>query len=400
MRVKQKIILLLTIVGVIYFSDKIKQDEELEVNSYKGIFKEYTIEMDKNNLNLKNKYKTKNYKLQNFEYDQVISIADNGVVFNKDEKLNFKKNDLLKKTNFKFIQSLEEGLIVSENNKFGFLNKNLSSIIIPKYDELSGNDESFLLRAKLNGKIGYITKKGEEVVPFIYENGSIEKDGVILLKKDNKIGALSEKGKLILDFMYDAIFFDDNQYFILKVGDSYYSLDIKKWRKKKLDLTWIGVSKEGKAFYEKDGKFGLIKLNGEKITENIYSEFSMNYNNLIISKLDDKYGLISDKGNIIVPITYDYIIPLGNYIFEAGIDSKDRIDILDYNGKFLLSGHYDNIIELNKDFIIFEQNKIKNIFNKRTKSFEIIDEIIDYNKDLLVYKKKERFFVKKIKLGD
>lgn len=397
MKLKFNIIFLLAIIAIIYFSDKIKLDKELSSNSYKGLFEEYVIEMNDDILELRNQYKTKSYKLPNFDYDKVISINDKGLTVIKNDRLSLRRTNYIKKSSFKFIQSLDDVMIVSEDDKYGLLDENLNIIISPKYEELNGSKESSLLRAKLRDKVGYITKRGEVVLPFVYENGFVERDGVIVLKKDGKIGAISKEGETILEFKYDAIFYNDNESFIVKEGAFYYSINIAENKKEKLDLTWFGVVKKDKAFYEKDGKFGVIKLNGEKITENLYTEFPMNYNNLIIAKLGEKYGLIDNEGKIITPIMYDYIIPIGRYFFEAGIDSEDRVEIIDKDGEFILDGHYDNFIELNKTYLILEKNKAKKVINKVTHRFENIDEIVNYNKDLLVYKKDNKIFVKKIK---
>ncbi|MGL5725308.1 WG repeat-containing protein [Cetobacterium sp.] len=397
MKVKFNIIFLLAIIAIIYFSDKIKMDKELSSNSYKGLFEEYVIEMNDDILELRNQYKTKSYKLPNFDYDKVISINDKGLTVIKNDRLSLRRTNYIKKSSFKFIQSLDDVMIVSEDDKYGLLDENLNIIISPKYEELNGSKESSLLRAKLRDKVGYITKRGEVVLPFVYENGFVERDGVIVLKKDGKIGAISKDGGTILEFKYDAIFYNDNESFIVKEGAFYYSINIAENKKEKLDLTWFGVVKKDKAFYEKDGKFGVIKLNGEKIIENLYTEFPMNYNNLIIAKLHEKYGLIDNEGKIVTPIMYDYIIPIGRYFFEAGIDSEDRVEIIDEDGKFILDGHYDNFIELNKTYLILEKNKIKKIINRITRRSENIDEIVNYNKDLLVYKRDNKIFVKKIK---
>ncbi|MGL5639367.1 MAG: WG repeat-containing protein [Cetobacterium sp.] len=397
MKVKFNIIFLLAIIAIIYFSDRIKMDKELSSNSYKGLFEEYVIEMNDDILELRNQYKTKSYKLPNFDYDKVISINDKGLTVIENDRLSLRRTNYIKKSNFKFIQSLDDVMIVSEGDKYGLLDENLNIIISPKYEELNGSKESSLLRAKLRDKVGYITKRGEVVLPFVYENGFVERAGVIVLKKDGKIGAISKEGETILEFKYDAIFYNDNESFIVKEGAFYYSINISENKKEKLDLTWFGVVKKDKAFYEKDGKFGVIKLNGEKITENLYTEFPMNYNNLIIAKLNEKYGLIDNEGKIVTPIMYDYIIPIGRYFFEAGIDSEDRVEIIDKDGEFILDGHYDNFIELNKTYLILEKNKTKKVINKITHRFENIDEIVNYNKDLLVYKRDNKIFVKKIK---
>lgn len=396
MRFKLSVVFLFFIILILFSSNKIKKnDEKILLEEYKGIFKEYVIEEKKDNIVLRNLYKTKNYKLQKSEYGSIISINMKEILMEKNNLLSLKTSDEFKETKLKFIKFLGDSIIVSEKGKFGLIDTELNQLIPNIYDALIGDDKSNILIAQLGDKIGYISKNNKLVAPFIYENGAMEKDGVIVVKKNNKIGVINLESDTVLDFNYDAIYYDYNKNFIVKDNNKYYS--VNKDEKKEIDASWLGIAKDNHIFYEKDGKFGIMKLDGKKITENYYDELSMNYNNLIIAKIQNKYGLINNTGETIIPFKYDYITPISEYFFEAGIDEISRIEILDYDGKSILNDNFDFLLGINKSYLIVEKFNSKMIFNRLLNSFEEIDELISYNNDLLAYRKKNEIFIKKIK---
>ncbi|MGL5122537.1 MAG: WG repeat-containing protein [Fusobacteriaceae bacterium] len=403
MKFKLKIILIVIILTTSVIIIKgIKENKAIE--NYNNIFKEYVIKGTDNNLEFENQYKGKKYKFNKFEFNRIISLDDERVIFEKDtlgmirsKKETNKESKEIINTEYKYVSLLGDRIIVSKDEKYGLLDLELNLVVPAIYTWLSGSVESDILTAKLEEKIGYINKRNEKIVPFEYENGTTEKLNMMIVMKDKKIGVIDRNSNIIIDFKYDAIYYDDRNNFLVKEEENYYSVNLKEKKKEKIDVSWVGVVKENIAFYEKDGKFGLMKLTGEKLTENLYEEFPMNYNDMIIGKLENKYGLINQQGEKIVEFKYDYIIPLGNYVYEVGIDEKDKIEIIDNKGKYLIDGNYDNITELNKTYLILSKDKKTILFNKNKKSYEEIDEILGRNKELFIYKKENKTYVKKLK---
>src|SRR5699024_5677771 len=61
--------------------------------------------------------------------------------------------------------------------------------------------------------------------------------------------------------------------------------------------------------YKSNDKYGLISVDGEKITEPIYEEIdTLQYKEgELLVKQNGKYGVINNKGHILVNIEYDQI---------------------------------------------------------------------------------------------
>lgn len=108
--------------------------------------------------------------------------------------------------------------------------------------------------------------------------------------------------------------------------------------------------------YSKEGKYGLISLEGKEITKPIYDEInSLPYKEgELLVKQDDKYGVINMKGNRLIEIAYDEIKVDGYYTDEnkyqnAGyivlIKTQEgyRYGYLNPKGKELLKPEYNAI---------------------------------------------------------
>ena len=81
-----------------------------------------------------------------------------------------------------------------------------------KYTEVYPFLEEGIALARIHFKYGYINKKGEEVIPFIYEDGSTLFKDPIAVKKDKLWGAINMKGEVVIPFKYkDLSDFDSNK---------------------------------------------------------------------------------------------------------------------------------------------------------------------------------------------
>ena len=79
--------------------------------------------------------------------------------------------------------------------------------------------------------------------------------------------------------------------------------------------------------YEKDGKFGLVQIDGYKITDADYeSIYSLeNKPGAILVKKNGKYGVLDSLGNIVIDFKYDQIIGDGYCSEESGYEKTGYI---------------------------------------------------------------------------
>ena len=71
------------------------------------------------------------------------------------------------------------------------------------YDKLIQMQSDYLIKAKLNGKWGYIDYKGNVFIKLVYDEIDQPWNGMIMVKKDGKSGYFNDKGKLVIPCKYD-----------------------------------------------------------------------------------------------------------------------------------------------------------------------------------------------------
>ena len=87
--------------------------------------------------------------------------------------------------------------LVKLNGKWGYINKKGEEVISLKYDTISSFSDG-LARIKLNEKYGCVDKTGREVVPCKYDWSSEFCNGLFPVKLSNKYGYVDKEGKEII----------------------------------------------------------------------------------------------------------------------------------------------------------------------------------------------------------
>lgn len=116
---------------------------------------------------------------------------------------------------------------------------------------------------------------------------------------------------------------------------------------------------------KKNGKYGLIDLNGKELLPCEYDEIKSLEgieNSIIISK-DNKQGIINSKGSIIVEPIYSKVTNLGETYKEGyiTIDEEGRQGLISTTKKQLLENQYEEIqkVYLGNYYLVKETGKLK-----------------------------------------
>lgn len=140
---------------------------------------------------------------------EIISAQQLSVFKNPENKYGVKNNNGLE-----VVPPIYENVTIDEtsgliyarlNNKYGFIDKNGKQVTDIKYDRVGTLTEGLIL-VELNKKYGYIDGKGKEVIPLIYEDASLFNEGLARVKRQDKYGIIDKTGKLIVPYKYDNIF--------------------------------------------------------------------------------------------------------------------------------------------------------------------------------------------------
>ena len=86
---------------------------------------------------------------------------------------------------------------ITQNGKYGFIDKNGKEIVEAKFDNVILNNSESLVAVKFNGLWGFIDKKGEFIIIPQYKETKGFKDGLAFVKDENFEGYINTQGKYI-----------------------------------------------------------------------------------------------------------------------------------------------------------------------------------------------------------
>lgn len=254
--------------------------------------------------------------------------------------------------------------------------KNTIQTASGKVDDLY---EYFILSS--NGNIGVIDKKGNELIKPQYPKVDIPnpvKDVFICYSDDENSQILNKNGEEIL-----------KEYEKVEIIQS--TNENKEIEKSVLK-------------YKQNDTYGLLDLDGNVITEAIYTDISSlneRPGRILIQK-DGKYGILDSNGNVIIDVKYDGILADGycsreNLYEKTGYivsqKTKDGVNFgyIDFEGNLLLDVQYESLeraleYEENDCYLIAMQKGKKGVFKNKKK-------LIDLNFQEITYSDRSNVFI-------
>ena len=114
----------------------------------------------------------------------------------------------------------------------------------------------------------------------------------------------------------------------------------------------------------KDDKFGLIDLYGNTICDLKYDylEIEKEY---IIAKLNDKYGCINSRNEVIIPFEYDKLWCFEDDYLVGRIDKKQGV--INLKNEVIIPFEYDNLWYFEVDYLVSIIDKKRGLINLKNK---------------------------------
>ncbi|MFD2202841.1 WG repeat-containing protein [Shivajiella indica] len=164
-----------------------------------------------------------------------------------------------------------------KNGSFGFINNSGEWLISPQFDEVKKFNDG-LAAYKMNGLWGYVDRSGNKITPAQFDQVSDFRRGIATIKQGGKQNLIDRNGNLLLSQGYDRISLGADNYFIS----------------------------------ENNNLLGLIAPDGKEIIEPKFEELRREDLNRILVRIGDKFGIIDEKGDYLLPLYYK------NIVFDQG----------------------------------------------------------------------------------
>lgn len=246
-------------------------------------------------------------------------------------------------------------LRVKNNGKYGLINLDGKEILGTNYDEIVAiNGVENSLKTKKDGKYGIVNTEGKVIIENNYADvtnlGEDDKAGFIVKSEDGKYGVVNYLGSQVLDTKYDGIeSIYGNDMYVIKEADKQKVID--KDENAVLaegfdKISAILKNKDNGVIFEKDSKFGVMKLDGQITINPEYEVLKEAKDGTFIAKKDGKYGVVDLSNAVKVEFKYmfaTYKEKADMYIAE---DAEANSNLINSNFEVKLTGILN---ELNED---------------------------------------------------
>ena len=240
------------------------------------------------------------------------------------------------------------------------------------------------------------------------------------LYTDDKWGIIDSKGNIVIEPMYQEmiVVLNNNKDVFLCTYDvneenGEYKTKVIDKNNKEIYTKYEKVEPlenydaDGNAWYEKDvlkvqkdGKYGLIDIDGKEILSTEYEteytsieKFDKDYKKGYIT-IDEnkKYGLVTYAGSQILENKYEKILPIyGENYFV--IEEKGEQKVINAKGEDILKEGFDEITQINADGVVFVDDKEYGFMNYEGKVLvkPEYDELKEINKGILKVKDDKKY---------
>ena len=255
------------------------------------------------------------------------------------------------------------------------------------------------------------------------DNSSLFQTSYYAIYKDNKWGVINQNGETIIDSSYqEMIVIPDKTIdvflctFDVNYEDGTYKTKALNSKNQEIFTEYNQIEaienkdKANNLWYEKgvlriqkDGKYGLINLEGKVLLEPTYDLITAlpNIENAFLIMKDNLYGIADNNGKIILDTKYSEIANLGEDNLSGYIVKMPdtKYGIVDYSQTQVLENQYDEIKQVYKNdlYVVVESNVTKVVEKGGNEvissGIEDVTEILTNKENGIIYKNSGKFGV-------
>lgn len=263
---------------------------------------------------------------------RVVSRYNRVQIIEKNQKMGIMnaKGTVLFPLLYETIDTFHYGIarVVKEEKK-GYVDTTGKWIIPPVYDDLNLFNDFGLALALQNGKYGWINKKNEIVIPFVYSQVLFDfnRNGQTAVSKDGKrYGCINIENKVVLDFVYERMEFFDIYIWVKK--DSVYGL-YNLQGETLLPLKYERIQKSERPVipFKQNGKWGIYNSITQESKSLPYDSIGSFSESLASVIKDGKSGYIGFNGELLIPPKFNSASDFHNEKAEVSLTYfNDTID--------------------------------------------------------------------------
>lgn len=206
-------------------------------------------------------------------------------------------------------------LCLVNNDKLSlFRPSNRISFRLPANTTLVGNYSEDLIAAQIDGQWGFVNEDGSLAIANRYEDVKPFSEGLAAVKLIGKWGVINKREEIVIQPTYDS----------------------------------IGTFYGGLALVQQGNQFGLSDRSGNTVLDVQYDELKIFPNHILMSS-SGLWGLATGKGSLVRAPQYDRIDKVAKGVFR--VFKNGRSGIINLKGEDLVPLAYEQIIPFNGGFL-------------------------------------------------
>lgn len=252
--------------------------------------------------------------------------------------------------------------IANKQGKYGLLDKSGKELLPFAYDELSLQNAT-QLKAIDRVKTVFVDTLGRITTPenaYSYVDDFHDGFAPAIDQLTGQTGVISYKGRIVVGFQYDEVQNLGKGLFKVRKGDKRGVIDSLVRTVVPLIYEDITQLKDNFAA-KKDGKWGLVDKTNKTIVPFRYDDIFLADSESVIVVENGKKGVLSFDGKRIIPVSYDNIgMDMPGYYT---VTRKGKTGLFDSNGKEVLPIAYSTLFPVSPEFIIAKKDLLSGVTN-------------------------------------
>ncbi|MBK8953756.1 MAG: WG repeat-containing protein [Chitinophagaceae bacterium] len=250
---------------------------------------------------------------------------------------------------------------------FAYINKEDRTVIIPasKTEAIEWaysfrNGRAVISRGK--EKVGMIDKKGNEIIPCMYDEVGEISDSMIAVKMIDKWGYCDINGKLIISCRFEEAhsFYEGEA--LVKSGDAYYINKKGEFLRAEKD-TNENSGETGNEFQQKNFSIDYINTKGERIIKGKPGVITtLFFNGMTPVMSEGKWGFMNKTGALAIPCKYDSVGSFSEGV--ATVRFNNKWGFIYQDDDTLTSCRFDYAYNFSKGIAVVRMNGKYGYFTK------------------------------------
>jgi hypothetical protein len=292
---------------------------------------------------------------------------------------------------------------ISNQSLMGLVAPDGKLILPPQYNFIGFFSEGRALFQTPEGTFGYLDEKGAVVIAPVYEYAEDFQQGMAIVTKNGQNLLIRPDGSLIKSIGQLSRYFpepygmdfrnqqqNDPGYLAVMQAENYLVGLLDKDGNTVIQPVYehLSLPQNGILVAQMGGKYGLIRLDGSEAAPREYQYMDrLSADRFTAMKDNDQFGLINEKGELVLPFEYAYFSPIGDGLLIAA--RGEKTGIIDQNGAVVVPFEYNSIYPRMGALVAFDAQGRAGIINTKN------EVLVPFAYDNLEVLSPNRFFADK-----